>query len=75
MNDLTKIERTLWLVADQLRANSGLKPSEYSRSVLGLLSLRYADAEFTDAEKALKPKPGSRLTRGPDAYRAEAFST
>jgi hypothetical protein len=31
------IERRLWAVADQLRANSGLKPSEYSRPVLGLL--------------------------------------
>jgi len=57
-------------VADQLSANSGLKPSEYSRPVLGLLFLRYADAKFAEAEKALKPKPGSRLTPGPDAYKA-----
>jgi type I restriction enzyme M protein len=68
--DIAEIERRLWSVADQLRANSGLKPSEYSRPVLGLLFLRYADAKFAEAEKQLKPKPGSRLTPGPDAFKA-----
>jgi type I restriction enzyme M protein len=69
--DIAEIERRLWSVADQLRANSGLKPSEYSRPVLGLLFLRYAEAKFVEAEKALMPKPGSRLTPGPDAYKAK----
>jgi type I restriction enzyme M protein len=68
--DIADVERRLWSVADQLRANSGLKPSEYSRPVLGLLFLRYAEAKFAEAEKALKPKPGSRLTPGPDAFKA-----
>jgi type I restriction enzyme M protein len=68
--DIAEIERRLWGTADQLRANSGLKPSEYSRPVLGLLFLRYAEARFAEAEKMLKPKPGSRLTPGPDAYKA-----
>src|SRR6185437_6065484 len=69
--DIAEIERRLWRSADQFRANSGLKPSEYSRPVLGLLFLRYAEAKFAEAEKALKPKPGSRLTPGPDAYKAK----
>jgi type I restriction enzyme M protein len=68
--DIADVERRLWSVADQLRANSGLKPSEYSRPVLGLLFLRYAEAKFAEAEKALRPKPGSRLTPGPDAFKA-----
>jgi len=68
--DIADVERRLWSVADQLRANSGLKPSEYSRPVLGLLFLRYAEAKFAEAEKALKPKPGSRLTPGQDAFKA-----
>ena len=68
--DIAEIERRLWRSADQLRANSGLRPSEYSRPVLGLLFLRYAEARFADAEKALKPRPGSRLTPGPDAFKA-----
>lgn len=69
-SEIADVERRLWRTADQLRANSGLKPSEYSRPVLGLLFLRYAEQRFAEAEKALKPKPGSRLTPGPDAYKA-----
>ncbi len=70
-SDISDVERRLWSVADQLRANSGLKPSEYSRPVLGLLFLRYADGRFAEAEKQLKPKPGSRLgAPGPDAFKA-----
>lgn len=70
-SDIVEVERRLWSIADQLRANSGLKPSEYSRPVLGLLFLRYADGRFADAEKHLKPKPGSRMgAPGPDAFKA-----
>jgi type I restriction enzyme M protein len=71
--DIAEIERRLWSAADQLRANSGLKPSEYSRPVLGLLFLRYAESRFAEAEKALKPKPGSRRTIGPDDFKAQGI--
>ena len=57
-SDLAQIEQRLWTIADQLRANSGLKPSEYSRPILGLLFLRYADHRFTQVENGLKPKLG-----------------
>jgi type I restriction enzyme M protein len=40
------IEKRLWESADQLRANSRLKSSEYSVPVLGLIFLRYADHKF-----------------------------
>jgi type I restriction enzyme M protein len=70
-SDIGEVERRLWSVADQLRANSGLKPSEYSRPVLGLLFLRYADGRFAEAEKQPKPRPGSRMgVSGPDAFKA-----
>jgi type I restriction enzyme M protein len=70
-SDIGEIERRLWSVADQLRANSGLKPSEYSRPVLGLLFLRYADGRFADAQKQLQPRAGSRLgAPTPDAFKA-----
>jgi len=73
-SDIEDIERRLWSIADQLRANSGLKPSEYSRPVLGLLFLRYADRRFTEAEKQLQPRPGSRLgAPGPDAFKARGI--
>jgi type I restriction enzyme M protein len=75
-SDIGEVERRLWSVADQLRANSGLKPSEYSRPVLGLLFLRYADGRFAEAEKQPKPRPGSRMgVSGPDAFKAGASST
>ena len=70
-SDLAVIESQLWKAADQLRANSGILPSEYARPVLGLLFLRYADAKFADVEERLAPTPGSRLKPGPDAYKAE----
>src|SRR5262249_43410260 len=70
-SEIGEVERRLWNVADQLRANSGLKPSEYSRPVLGLLFLRYADERFADAENQLKPISGSRRgPPGPDAFKA-----
>lgn len=47
----TELEKSLWEAADQLRANSKLKPSEYSVPVLGLIFLRYADYKFSLALK------------------------
>ena len=38
----TDIEKRLWDAADDLRANSKLKSSEYSIPVLGLIFLRCA---------------------------------
>jgi type I restriction enzyme M protein len=48
-----EIEKRLWDAADDLRANSKLKSSEYSMPVLGLIFLRYADYKFTLAEAAI----------------------
>jgi len=42
----TELEKRLWEDADELRANSKLKPSEYSVPVLGLIFLGYADYKF-----------------------------
>jgi type I restriction enzyme M protein len=39
-NDLAAVENRLWATADQLWANTGLKPSEFSTPVLGLIFLR-----------------------------------
>ena len=57
-------EKRLWDVANELRANSGLKASEYSVPVLGLIFLRYAEFKFAQAEQELKQEmennPSSR---------------
>ena len=50
--NLNELERRLWSAADELRANSKLKSSEYSIPVLGLIFLRYADHKFSLAEGA-----------------------
>ena len=50
----TELEKRLWGAADEFRANSKLKSSEYSVPVLGLIFLRYADHKFAKAEAVLK---------------------
>jgi type I restriction enzyme M protein len=58
--NVTDIEKRLWDAADELRANSKLKASEYSIPVLGLIFLRYADAKFTVVEQELAGTVSSR---------------
>ena len=61
----------LWEAADQMRANSSLKSTEYSTPVLGLLFLRYADYRFTLLEDEFnKKKGGGRRKIGPADYQA-----
>lgn len=69
-NGLAELERRLWSAADQLWANSPLRPSEYSTPVLGLIFLRFADNAFTKAEADLKGKSTGRRTIGKTDYQA-----
>jgi type I restriction enzyme M protein len=43
---LKQLEKDLWSAADNLRANSDLKSSEYSTPVLGLIFLKFADNNY-----------------------------
>ena len=54
--DLITIENRLWAAADKLWANTGLKPSEFSTPVLGLIFLRYADSRFHEVQEKYKAK-------------------
>jgi type I restriction enzyme M protein len=65
-----EIEKRLWGAADELRANSKLKASEYSVPVLGLIFLRFADQRFVEAEKQLAKKASKRRKIGRDDYQA-----
>ena len=74
-DDNDTLEKRLWAAADQLRANSGLTAQEYSRPVLGLIFLRFAEARFfalrTKLEKkAANGRQGSKVD-DPGAYHAE----
>jgi len=69
------LEKRLWDAADQFRANSGLKPQEYSGPILGLIFLRFAEVRFTLLHTRLtaastSSRRGSRVDE-PAAYHAE----
>jgi type I restriction enzyme M protein len=69
----TEVEKRLWEAADELRANSKLKSSEYSLPVLGLIFLRYADYKFTQAQADLtapRAQTSRRRTVGKADYHA-----
>ena len=70
-NNHSEIEKRLWSSADELRANSKLKSSEYSVPVLGLIFLRYADYKFAIAEKELAGKGTGRRGIGKEDYQAK----
>jgi type I restriction enzyme M protein len=69
--DLADLEARLWDAADELRANSGLKASEYGTPVLGLIFLRFADAKFKDARERIEAKASARRKVGPSDFHAE----
>jgi type I restriction enzyme M protein len=58
--ELAELERSLWDAAGELRANTGLKASEYGTPVLGLIFLRFADATFAAARDGIEAKASAR---------------
>jgi type I restriction enzyme M protein len=52
-SELQDVEKRLWSAADQLWANTGLKPSEFSTPALGLIFLRFAEKRFAEAKAKL----------------------
>ena len=73
MPDIQDITARLWDSADELRANSGLKESEYSVPMLGLIFLKYADR---NTRTAVSPRPSrnSRARRQDDARSAKPIT-
>src|ERR1035438_9615301 len=67
----TELEKRLWGAADELRANSKLKSSEYSVPVLGLIFLRYADNKFALAKAKFASQGSGRRTIGKADYQAK----
>ena len=67
------LEKQLWSAADELRANTDFKSSEYAQPVLGLIFLKFADAKFAarraELEKTATGRRGSRVD-DPAAYHA-----
>ncbi len=67
----TELEKRLWGAADELRANSKLKSSEYSVPVLGLIFLRYADHKFALAQAKFTSQASGRRSIGKADYQAQ----
>jgi type I restriction enzyme M protein len=68
--EIKDIQDRLWDTADELRANSHLKASEYSVPVLGLIFLKYADSRFTQLEQELAGHASGRREIGKADYQA-----
>ena len=64
---LKNLKDTLWATADQLRANSGLKSTEYAEPVLGLIFLRFAECKYAKYEAEIQAEyetvKGTRMER------------
>lgn len=62
------LEKRLWDTADELRANTGLKASEYSTPILGLIFLKFADSKYASFEEEIKKEyedlKGGRREKG-----------
>jgi type I restriction enzyme M protein len=69
--DLVAVENRLWAAADQLWANTGLRPADFSEPVLGLIFLRYADKRFAEVREALLAKGFDEDELEADAFQAE----
>jgi type I restriction enzyme M protein len=71
LNDIEKLEDSLWAAADNLRANSKLTcPSEYCMPVLGVIFLRHATNRYDAAMKQIEDEqsagkmPKRKLVKG-----------
>lgn len=67
IKQLKELKDRLWATADQLRANSGLKATEYAEPVLGLIFLRFADVKYSHYEAEINSEfnrlKGTRMER------------
>ena len=70
-SDLVAVENRLWAAADQLWANTGLRPADFSEPVLGLIFLRYADKRFAEAHQILLDKGWAADELEVEDYQAE----
>jgi len=64
---LKNLKDRLWKGADQLRANSGLKSTEYATPILGLIFLRFAESKYRKFEAEINAEyekiRGTRIER------------
>src|SRR5579872_3839832 len=66
LNDIEKLEDSLWAAADNLRANSKLTSSEYCMPVLGVIFLRHATNRYDAAgQQIAEDQAAGRMPKRP----------
>lgn len=69
--DLQELSRNLFQVANQLWANTALRPDQYAQPVLALIALRQMEAKFQAVDAELAKTFTGRLTPEPADYHAK----
>jgi type I restriction enzyme M protein len=70
VTDLQDFARRLFAAANQLWANSALRPDQYAQPVLALIALRQMEEKFEAVHADLAPKFKGRLKPTPADYQA-----
>ena len=73
--ELKQLEEKLWAAADKLRSESGLKSTQYSTPVLGLIFLRFASNKYDKFKDEIEAEyAASQNTRNPKTREEIALS-
>ena len=73
--ELKQLEEKLWQAADKLRADSGLKSTQYSTPLLGLIFLRFASNKYDKFKDEIEAEyAASQNTRNPKSREEIALS-
>ena len=74
-DELKQLEEKLWAAADKLRTESGLKSTQYSTPVLGLIFLRFASNKYDKFKDDIEAEyAASQNTRNPKTREEIALS-
>ena len=74
-DELKQLEEKLWAAADKLRSDSGLKSTQYSTPVLGLIFLRFASNKYNTFKDEIEAEyTASQNTRNPKTREEIALS-
>lgn len=74
-DELKQLEEKLWEAADKLRADSGLKSTQYSTPLLGLIFLRFASNKYDKYKDAIEAEyQASQNTHNPKTREEIALS-
>ncbi|MDE6649396.1 MAG: type I restriction-modification system subunit M [Muribaculaceae bacterium] len=73
--ELKQLEEKLWAASDKLRSESGLKSTQYSTPVLGLIFLRFASNKYDKFKDEIETEyAASQNTRNPKTREEIALS-